>query len=264
MIVDKLSGSSTLTSDELDLESISDRIVRLIDGLHRIAPKTFSKDWYDTYQHVTSGGRIPEQLFDLTGLANARIVAERGQTDSANGIQISTASSIGLRTPSDIPFQIEGKIGGFAGTVSRLLLMVDPFRYSLTRDRDYLILNKREIRQMVIHIADSLAFREASYLASSVQPNPQVNFPPVGDRVARRKASGPRWRGQLGWFTYLDTSVWEMDIDESALPPEVLVEPALNGVAIQLGDDHSNVPDLLLAQTRRAIGWEYRRDVLPD
>ncbi|MGB3304262.1 hypothetical protein [Gordonia sp. (in: high G+C Gram-positive bacteria)] len=262
MKFDHLSGSGTLASDELELESVSSRIVNLFEGLHQIAPETFPEEWYDTFQYVGSSGKIPEQLIDLSNVANARSLAERGQMDVDKGVQISTTSSIRLRTPGDIPFQVDGKIGGFAGTVNSFLLIVNPARYSLARDRDYLILSKHEIREAVIHIARVLRFDEILYFASGGQPNPQVNLPPIGDRAARRKASGPRWRGQLGWFTYLDTSVWEMDIDESALPPNVLIEPVLNGVTIQLGDDHTNVPDLLLAQARRAIGWEYRRDVL--
>ncbi len=263
MIFDRFSGSGTLACDELDLKIIAARLARLINGLNRIAPETFPQDWYDTYWYAKNGGRIPQQLFDLSDPANARIVAELGQTDPEKHVQISTASTIGLITPGDTPFQIDGKIGGFTGTNSRLVLIIDPLRHLLPRDRDYLVLNERQIREIVIHIADSLDFSRSFYFATSAHPNPQVDLPPLGDIVARRKARGPRWKGLLGWFTYLDTSIWEVDIDESALPPGVLVEPALNGVTIQLGDDHANVPELLIAQTRRAIGWEYRRDVLP-
>ncbi len=263
MKADSFYGAGVSAVDELDLAGIDVRITDMVTALHRIAPEHFTEAWYDTNWYVANKGAIPEQLLELSDPKIVRLATERGQRDPVTAAQLRTGTRIGLRTPSDIPFQMEARVGGFAGTSSNLLLMIDARRYGLPLDQDWLLLTDEQIRAIVILLARVWSFSEVMYEVTGERPIPQVNLPAVTDIVARRKARGPGWKGLLGWFTYLDTNIWEVDIDESALPPGVLVEPALNGVTIQLGDDHANVPELLIAQTRRAIGWEYRRDVLP-
>lgn len=265
MLFDRIHGSATLASDWLDPGEYTERLAELLLGLNRIAPAVFPSLWMDQKWHIKTRGVFPEVSVNVSEAQSLRPVIERGMREANSGKLENYASDVLLRSSGLIPYQMRGRLGGYSGFENSILIMVDPALCLLTNDRNYLHLDANQVRRIVVHVAGCMGLGNTEYEAANVRDTaPQVDRPPLVDIAARRKAVGPRWTGVLGWFTYLDASAWPLDVNEAQMPPEVIIEPELNGVTIQLGEDPENVSDVLIAQTRRAIGWEYRRDLLPD